>query len=490
MSVTLAQQTEAEIEELAILEIQDYEDAENSLLSFCRSAWPIIEPGRKFVENWHHAAICEHLEAVSRGEIIRLIINIPPRSTKSTLVGVMWPAWSWLQDPSDQFLTGSHNSALAVRDNMKTRRIIQSPWYRREWGDRVVMRPDQNQKSRYEFAGGGHRITFGFGSGVLGEGGDKLVIDDPHSAQDGMWSTASRESDLEFYDSELFSRLNDPDLSSIVIVMQRLQVEDLTGHVSKDGDWEILCLPMEYEGENRCNTSLGFVDPRTKVGELLQPSRFSAQWVQKAKVRLGTYGTAGQLQQRPAPVGGGIIDIEWFKRYRVLPSKEDWIEVVQFWDTAQKADEVMNCPWVCGTWVRTKRGLYLKDVFRKWMQYPQGKRMVKSLAKRENPNAVVIEDASTGSSLLQELGQDTRLPLIAYAPKEDKVVRLATESPIIEAGQVFLPDSASWLSDFEIEIGNFPNAATMDQADMLSMALKHFHNPLPEGPDPIDLFNF
>lgn len=467
-----------EAEALMVVEALDYDKAEESLFHFTKAAWPVVEGARKFKPNWHHKAICDHLEAVTRGDILRLIINVPPRSTKSTIVGVMWPAWVWAKDQSKQFLTGSHGAPLAIRDALKTRRLINSPWYQERW-PQAQFTGDQNQKTRYELKGGGHRIIFGMGSGVTGEGGDFLVIDDPHPAKEGMWSEANRLAVAESYDQELSTRLNDPEKSAVVIIMQRLHQRDLTGHVlaKEPGRWEHLRLPMEFEPGDVCTTSLGFRDPRTAAGELLQPDRFNAAWLAAQKMLLGTYGVAGQLQQRPAPMEGGIIKLAWFRRYSALPSRDQWIEVVQFWDTAQKANELLNCPWVCGTWVRTATGLYLKDVHRQWMDYPTGKRMVASLAERENPSAVVIEEASTGASLLQELPKEKRLPLVPFRPESDKVTRLAVESPAIEAGTVWLPESAPWLPDFESELANFPASATKDQADMLSMALNYFRVP-------------
>ena len=145
----------------------------------------------------------------------------------------------------------------------------------------------------------------------------------------------------------------------------------------------------------------------------------------------------------------------------------------------------MNCPWVCGTWVVTDSGIYLKDVFREWMDYPRGKRAVESLAQRDSPHAVVVEDASTGASLLQELGQEAMLPLIPFRPEGDKVVRLAVETPLIEAGKVYLPKAAPWLAEYERELAAFPNSATQDQADMTSMALK-FLRDRGGGPQLID----
>lgn len=480
----LSPRQEAEL--LAALEAEERAACQESLYSFLLAAWPVLEPGRAFQANWHHRVICDHLEAVTRGEITRLVINIPPRCTKSTVVGVMWPVWTWLNDPSRQFLTGSHNLALAVRDSLKSRRLMESNWFQGHWPQEGRLKKDQNQKLRFELEGGGIRIAFGMGSGVTGEGGDFLLIDDPHPAKEGMWSQANRAAVKEAYDYELFNRLNHADASAIVIVMQRLHEDDLAGHVLGGAEeWAHLRLPMEYEPADACATALGFEDPRQEAGELLHAARFNREWLAGAKERLGAWGAAGQLQQRPAPQGGGLVKLEWFRRYETLPDPGLWQQVIQVWDTASKADEILNCPWVCGTWVITESAIYLKDVFREWMDYPRGKRAVESLAQRDNPHAVVVEDASTGASLLQELGQEAMLPLVSFRPEGDKVVRLAVETPLIEAGKVLLPRAAPWLAEYERELAAFPNSATQDQADMTSMTLK-FLRDRGSGPQLID----
>ena len=456
---------------------ESYEKAEKSLRIFIEQAWPIVEPGREFIPNWHIDSICAHLEAVTRGEILRLIINIPPRCSKSTIVSVMWPIWSWLQDPTKRFLSGSHVDSLAIRDALKSRRLIESRWFQVGWRDRFQLAEDQNQKTRYENNKTGQRFTFGMKAGVTGEGGDVLIIDDPHNAKKAMFSQVERQNTLDAFDQELSTRLNHSETSAIVIIMQRLHENDLTGHIlkaDKEKKWTHLCFPMEYEPEKKCITSLGIQDPREKEAELLCPKRFNTDFLEEQKKRLGIYGIAGQFQQRPVPISGGIINIDWFKYFDILPSERQIIRVCQFWDTAQKSNELLNCPWVCGTWVETMSGLYLIDVYREWMNYPTGKRIVKSLAQKYNPNVIVIEDKSTGSSLIQELRIDTTLPILAFEPDADKVTRLSVESPAIQAGNVLLKEDAPWLADFLYEIGNFPLSEMKDQADMLSMALKYF----------------
>jgi predicted phage terminase large subunit-like protein len=446
------------------------------LKEFISQAWRYVEPGYDFVPGWHIDAICEHLEAVSNGDIKRLMINIPPRHMKSLAVSVFWPAWEWANDPLVRFLYASYSESLSKRDSLKCRRLIQSSWYQKNWGHIYQLAGDQSEKLRFENDRTGYRIATSVGGLATGEGGDRLVIDDPHKADETL-SDTKRENVITWWDQVMSTRLNDPKLSAIVIIMQRLHEGDLTGHIlAKNEDYDHLCLPAEYEGRNRSNTSLGFEDPRSKEKELLWPARYGEKEIAGLKKALGSYGAAGQLQQNPTPREGSIVQLEWFKRFKMLPPEQDWEEIIQVWDTAQKADELTNAPWVCGTWLRTKQLYYLIHVYREWKNYPAGKRAVKNLAEKFRPNMILIEDKSTGSSLIQELPLETGrpLPITGILPEKDKVTRLSNESPIIEAGYVALPDNANWLHDYENELGHFPNSEFMDQADMTSMALHYF----------------
>lgn len=224
----------------------------------------------------------------------------------------MWPAWTWTTNPAVQFLTGSHAEKLAIRDNLKHRRLTQSPWYQERWGKKFGFTNDQNQKTRFENDQTGYRIAFGMTSGVTGDGGDLLIIDDPLDRAQAK-SDAERDRANETFDETLVSRLNEPEHGAIVIIMQRLHQEDLSGHLLETGDWEHLMLPMEFDSARKCTTILGFEDPREEDGELLWPSRFPGDIVQSLKKTLGPSGAAGQLQQAPEIKGGGIIKREWWE---------------------------------------------------------------------------------------------------------------------------------------------------------------------------------
>jgi predicted phage terminase large subunit-like protein len=495
----------AYLEAVELVEAEDlsYDLCEQHLHHFVKAAWHLVEPGVQFKDNWHIRVICRLLEQVIEGSIKRLLINIPYRTSKSTIVSVLWPVWAWIKKPSHRFLTGSHGAQLATRDALRSRRLIESPWFQARWSSKFAMTTDQNTKTRYENDKTGYRIAFGMTAGVTGEGGDTILIDDPHSAKTAMFSKVEREHALEVYDQELSTRLNDPDKSSIVIVMQRLHESDLCGHLLKKGGWVHLRIPMRFEPSEPCvipelvdaegnpwrdpegathpdlTPSSPWRDPRSDENQLMWPKRFNDAWFKEQERNLGSFGVAAQLQQRPAPLEGGMINLTWFRRFGAAPAMSRVLEVVQFWDTASKAKELINAPWVCGTWLRTEEGFYLVRVLREWMTYPQGKRAVVSEYEwaREQfaaPHALVIEDKSTGSSLLQELREDTTLPLLPFEPDADKVTRLGVESPAIEAGNVWLPEQAAWINDYEREMINFPNSDTMDQADMTSMALRYF----------------
>lgn len=293
------------------------------LLEFTKAAWPMIEPGREFKVNWHMEAIAEHLEAVSRGEIKRLCINVWPRSTKSTIVSVMWPVWDWLSAPHLNWLYASASASTATRDAVKSREVITSDWYQGHWADRFQFLPDQNEKTKVKNNKGGTRNIYGVTSKVTGENADRLVYDDPNDASDAR-SAKGRLAVIEAHEDKFRTRLNDIAKSSIVNVQQRLHEQDLTGVLLQQDGWDHLVLPMVYEGHSRSKTSLGFVDPRTKEGELADPERFPADEVEKLKKpRLDAEGNveggatffATQYQQQPQTVEGGIVKREWWKWY-------------------------------------------------------------------------------------------------------------------------------------------------------------------------------
>ncbi len=291
------------------------EKARRRLHEFVVQAWHVLEPETPFVDGMHVHAICDHLQAVTEGRIRNLIINVPPGHAKSLLTAVFWPAWVWINHPEARWLFSSYREPLATRDSVKCRRLIESDWYQERWGGRYQLSGDQNQKSRFENTATGYRVVVPMGAGT-GERGDYVVVDDPHSVDEAE-SEAQRRSAIEWWNGSMATRVNDFATGHKVVIQQGLHEADLTGDLLSKGDYELLCLPAEFEPERRCSTSIGWTDPRQEMGQLLWPETVKLANLEELKVTLGSYRYAGQYQQRPAPAEGGI-----FKKSRQRASIE------------------------------------------------------------------------------------------------------------------------------------------------------------------------
>lgn len=453
-----------------------------TLAGFVRAAWKYIDPA-EFVDNWHIDAICEHLEAVTFGRCRRLIINIPPRHMKSLLVSVAWPAWVWtlersspLSGPGVGFLSLSYAHSLSERDNVKCRTLIESRWFQTLWGNRVTLSAVQNTKRRFETTAGGFKIASSVDGTATGEGGDVVSIDDAMSAKEAN-SEAARKTVVDWWDGTMSTRLNNPKTGAYVVTMQRLHAADLVGHIlaqSGAGEWTHLCLPGRYEPKH---PHVWPGDPRTIEGELLWSERIGEKEMLALEASLGPYGTAGQLQQRPSPAGGGIFKSDWWQYFRseALPPIK---QIIQSWDTAFKT-KTANDFSVCTTWGEgVDRNLYLLDVWKGKVEFPELKRMVVSKAAQRwadrGPAAVLVEDKASGQSLIQELRRDTHLPIIAVPVDVDKITRAFAVTPLIEGKRVYLPDGAPWVADYVASLAAFPNGPYDDDVDSTTQGLAYF----------------
>jgi predicted phage terminase large subunit-like protein len=287
-----------------------------------------------FVDNWHVGAICEHLQAVTAGQIPRLLINVPPALGKSLLTCVFWAAWEWARDPTVRWLFASYDQRLSTRDAVRCRSLIGQPWFQARCGQKFGLNEDQNQKTYYETDQGGYRLATSVGGHASGEHPDRIVCDDPHNVQQAE-SAAERQAVLDWWDLTMSTRGGSRQARR-VIIMQRLHQDDLSGHVLAQGDWVHLCLPMRYEPGRMVTTPLGWNDPRCQEGMLLCPEQFSAAAVAQLEKALGAYGTAGQLQQRPVPREGGMFKASYFiQRVKAAPYRA---QRVRYWDRAATAD--------------------------------------------------------------------------------------------------------------------------------------------------------
>lgn len=468
------------------LEMVKAERARRNLSTFIRQAWHVIEPSTPYCGGWHIDAICEHLEAVTRGEIRDLLINMPPRHMKSIAVSVMWPVWEWLTYPQHRWLFSSYSASLSTRDSVKCRRLIESPWFQARYGDKFQLTSDQNQKTRFDNDATGYRLATSVGGAGTGEGGDRLVCDDPHNVN-AADSDAIRQATLEWWDETMSTRGNNPKTVAKVIVMQRVHEKDLSGHVLEKGGYEHLCLPAEYErtrivyvkgvakevDPQDVPTAIGYTDPRTEEGELLWPERFGPDELAKLKTALGSYGTAGQLQQRPAPRGGGVLKSSWFGRYRQLP------KIVTrriYADTAQKTAE-RNDYSVLECWGLGEDGkIYLIDLLRGKWEATDLKQKTKDFWGKHLPydrllsaplSKLAVEDKASGTGLIQDLRKEGGIPVAAIQRSRDKLVRAYDVQPSMESGLVMVPENAPWLPDFLSEVDSFTKDDTHAHDDQI-----------------------
>jgi predicted phage terminase large subunit-like protein len=456
------------------------EACKRSLSTFVREAWHVLEPGQPYRHGWHIDFVCEHLAAVTYGEISRLLINIPPGTMKSLLTNVFWPAWEWgpIGWAHIRFIGASHEEGLATRDNMKMRRLISSEWYQTRWPVKMV--GDQNQKTYFENVATGWRQSCAVRA-MTGKRGDRVVWDDPLNVE-GAHSAAERATTIRELRETLPTRLNNPDRSAIVMVMQRLHEGDPSGFVLKEKlGWEHLCLPMEFEPSRRCVTSIGLSDPRKEKGELLFPERFPREVVERDKKLLGDYGVAGQFQQMPAPLGGGLLKDKWWQYY-ATPPRILWRAI--YADTAQKTGE-QNDYSVFQCWGMSEdgRAVFLDQIRGRW-EAPDLLIQARAFWNKHKETkgqgvlrAIKVEDKSSGTGLIQQLARGDKaqqipaIPVLGIPRDRDKVSRVMDIAPRVQAGLVLLPVGAPWLSGFLAETSAFPNADNDDQVDPMVDAI-------------------
>ena len=319
---------------LALKAIQKRQ-CELSLGEYIKQAWHVVEPGQPYVHGLHIDFNCAHLEAITDGVQFedgtfynRLLVNVPPGTMKSLIINVFWPSWEWgpRNMPHMRYVCAAHSQELALRDSVKMRRLVKSEWYQERWGDRVQLMSDQDAKGKFENSATGSRQATAF-EGITGYRGDRVIIDDPHSV-DGANSDAKRNTVTQLFKEAVTSRLNNPDRSAIVVVMQRLHEEDVSGVIlSNDMGYDHIMLPMRYDPTRAAPTKLGYADVREEEGELLFPDRFPLDVVERDERAMGPYATAGQYQQQPEPRGGGSSRTtggNYGRRASTRPSSLSW----------------------------------------------------------------------------------------------------------------------------------------------------------------------
>jgi hypothetical protein len=363
--------------------------------AFVHKAFTTLCPGQDYVSTWHVEAIARQLERVRRGEIRRLIINMPPRSLKSIMASVAFPAFVLGHDPSRRIICVSYSGDLSRKHSNDFRALLESSWYRRTFPNARVG-PYKNSETEIELTARGFRLATSVGGTLTGRGGDIIVIDDPLKPDDAL-SETKRSAANQWFANTLLSRLDDKRTGAIVIVMQRVHMDDLTGFLlSQSSEWELLSLPAIAEFEETIAVGNGH-SHRRRFGEALSPEREPVHVLEALKLQIGSDAFSAQYQQAPVPPGGAMVKRHWIRHYGdELPSPAEQLMTVQSWDTASKGGP--DNDWsVCTTWILTRRKRwYLLDVWRRRVDYPGLKAAAQDLAKQWSARRVLSKTRPLG----------------------------------------------------------------------------------------------
>lgn len=475
------------------------------LRKFIPAAWKIVEPNT-FIPNWHIDAIAELLQAVRDGNILDVLITMPPRHSKSLLVSVLYPVWEWITRPSYRWVFASYAFNLSVRDSVKRRKILKSKWFQDRWGDKFSIIAEQDTKVRYENNKNGFMLASSVGGSNTGEGGERIVADDPHNVKK-IESEDVRQDTVDWWNIVMSTRRNDILRSARIVVQQRTHEGDVAGDIIERGGYVHLNLPTEFgfEGATRCRISWTikatgklhtWEDPRTEVGELLNPARFDAAANERAKLDLGDYQYAAQHGQNPTPPKGQIFQAAWMKYYgnesKGQPAIPDFTKsnhpVTPLFSVDCTFKEHKDTDYVAGLGfsmfgadiylmpIRIHRRLSFTNTIDAIAEMVGGESLDK---EKKYPGIYpfmkikLVEDKANGTAIVDTL-QHRIGGMIAYDPKgASKSSRAQAVSWRFRAGNVFLPDPsiASWVDEYVYELCAFPKAKRDDYVDATSQAL-------------------
>jgi predicted phage terminase large subunit-like protein len=455
--------------------------ATDSYYEFVKQAFAVLEPETKYVDNWHVEYLCNTIqsmvERVGRHEPKKrnIIINIPPRAMKSVITTICIVPWAWIHFPHLKFIASSYSAALSLEHSSKARRIIESPWYKRHWGDRYQLQGDENQKSNYENTKMGRRTAVSTGGTVIGKGADIIIMDDPQDPK-GARSEIDRQKTIEFFDNTLSTRLNDTVSGSFLLVQQRLHEKDLTGYLlSKDGEgeakWQHICLPAELD----TNIKPARLTEFYKDG-LMFPVRFHPDFLADQRTRLGSRQYAGQYSQRPAKLGGNIIKGAWFRRFRHTDLPANF--VVNFYSDTAYTEKSENDPSGIMAFTQINGNTYILGSSVFYKEFPEFIKHAQAYTEalgRSKQSRIWIEPKASGKSIVQVLKRIPGLNVIeATPPVGSKIERVNSITAQIEGGKVFIPFDddmkygGAWIEAFVAECEAFPSVKHDEQVDELA----------------------
>lgn len=411
----------------------------------------------------HLTALSEALEAIERGELKRLIVLMPPRHGKSELISLRFPCWYLAKHPEDYIVQAGYAESIALSHSRQARDIFISPEMTRLFPDirhrperpgQEVIIPERQAAHEWGTKQGGSYYAVGIGGGLTGRGFNIGIIDDPVKDEEEAASQTIRDKVWDWY-QKVFRTRAEPD-AAIIVVMTRWHQGDLVGQILKQAEedpaadqWTVLHFPALHEGE------------------ALWPGRYPLRVLENIRSSIGGRAFESLYQGNPTIAEGQIIKREWWQYFKERPNFQ---RLIHSWDTAFK-DKAQNDFSVCTVWGEAQNGYYLLDVWRDRVEFPELKRVAVALYERDMPNLVLVEDKASGQSLIQEIQRNTRIPVLPVKVDINKVARVNSVTPLIEAGKVLLPEYAQWLFDYIEELSAFPNAEHDDQVDSTTQAL-------------------
>lgn len=438
--------------------------------AFTWRAFVELYPGIKFRPNWHMRVLAAKLQAVAEGKITRLAICLPPRSLKSFMASIAFPAWVLGHMPMREMLCACYGTELAEKFSRDTLRLMQTPFYREVFDTRISA--ERHAVDEFMTTEGGVRLARSITGGLTGRGGDINIIDDPHKADDA-YSDVRLAVPRDAYDNTFQSRLNDKQSGAIIIIGQRIHENDLIGHVLRQEPWELVSFPAiaTTNEEHDVITPFGRRTYRRAEGEPLHPEREPLAVLERLRKTMGQATFQAQYQQDPTPVGGNWVQPQMFRCYTRATLPEKFDEIVLSVDSANKASETADFT-VCTVWgVVGDERYYLLDVIRQRVEFHDLLNVVMEVASAYRVTDILVEDRASGTQLIQELKRKGRWNVIPCTPVGDKVMRFGGVTPVIRSGLVNLPDEAPWLDEYLRELCAFPNTRYADQVDSTSQFL-------------------
>ncbi len=430
-------------------------------LTFLRKVFAEICPGEPFLMNWHIDTICHEIELAIAGPDHRLIINMPPRSLKSIIVSVALPAWLLGHDPAMRIICVSYTDDLARKFARDFNRVVAAAWYRKVF-PATAAKPGKISESEFVTGKNGFRLATSIGGTLTGRGGHVIIIDDPMKANDAE-SETERNRTNSWFNNTASSRLDNQATGIIIVAMQRLHQNDLTGHLLSSPGFRQLSLPAIAFEETVYALGNGRLHTR-KPGDFLHPERNPPAIVERLRAEIGSRDFAAQYQQDPVPAEGALFRLSWLRYVERQTDATGFERIVQSWDIASKVGAA-NDYSVGTTWGISGQTATLLDVQRVQMEIPDLLRLIEMTATIWRPQCVLIEDANTGSAVIQLLRKYTQLSIIDIRPKMDKFVRASQATAAFESGRILVPRDAPWLAEFLSELLGFPNTRHDDQVD-------------------------